>query len=149
MIIYKEDNKINLEFGGFYKIENLPTKKHKGSGIYVVYAGRNFLSGTCLLRKILYIGESEEIETRINERHEHYNDWLKYLNKNEFLFFSLANVNTNDRERAEAALICRHRDILPINKKGKKSFLFPDTQIKITGRFKFLDKDFIVKNIEN
>jgi hypothetical protein len=151
MIILKErkEKTIELDFDGFYRDGNLPSEKHQGSGVYVVYAGRN-VSGKCLLRKLLYVGESKDTSERPDENHEHYDDWISSLNSGEILYFGFADVDSEDRVQAEAAIIYHHRDKLQWNKKGTKSFGYEEVKIKINGRYKFLDSDFSVcKTTEN
>jgi hypothetical protein len=58
---------IKLEFDGYYREESLPLKdKHNCSGIYAVYAGSQ-MKPFCLLRKLLYIGESENAAKRLGK----------------------------------------------------------------------------------
>jgi hypothetical protein len=66
---------ITLEFDGYYREKSLPLKnKHNYSGIYAVYAGR-IMNPCCYLRKLLYIGESENAAARPGKEHENYTAW--------------------------------------------------------------------------
>jgi excinuclease UvrABC nuclease subunit len=133
---------IKLYFDGCYEVRDLPVKKHQCSGIYTVNTGKLEDPDKCSLRKILYIGEAENVETRLRKTHETFNEWCTYLGQGENLFFTIADVSDSDREQAEAALIFHHQP--PCNKQNKDSFDYPETRIIITDDNGLLDKDFIV-----
>jgi hypothetical protein len=72
--------------------------RYRCSGVYVVYAGRQTSKEHCALRKLLYIGESGDIETRLGNEHEKYEDWKSLLKNGEILYFSFAKVDLSCRE---------------------------------------------------
>jgi hypothetical protein len=133
---------ITLHFEGYYTEKDLPLIDYRGSGIYAVYRGKQTRPSYCELRELLYIGESEELSERLDENHEHYFDWLTHLEDDEVLYFAITNVDSVDRERAEAALIYHHQQRLPCNSKGKKSFSYPETYISISGDCELLNTEF-------
>lgn len=94
---------ITLTFDGYYKEKELPPKNHERSGIYLVYAGAMHRHNL----QLLYIGESKDVAHRPCTTHEKYQSWQSQLAPGEILYFSFADVDTADRERAEAALIYR------------------------------------------
>jgi hypothetical protein len=133
---------ISLEFDGYYREEFLPLKnKHNCSGIYAVYAGSPTESG-CSLRKLLYIGESENAATRPGKGHENYEAWSQELKKGELLYFTFADVSPVDRERAEAALIYYNQPCC--NEQNRESFNYSETTIETSGRASRLGGTFTV-----
>jgi hypothetical protein len=135
---------INLEFDGYYRKEGLPPPGHDCAGIYVVYAGRHTSEGQCELRKVLYIGRSDDVDERPSLSHHKYNDWNKQLEKGEILYFSFA--DTDDEKRAEAALIYKFKPVC--NDSGKKGFHYQETTLKISGKNACLGNSFTVQNTD-
>jgi len=131
---------IKLDFDGCYEVKDLPVKKHQCSGIYAVYTGKLEDPDQCTLRKLLYIGEAKNVETRLVQTHEKFKEWCTYLGQGENLFFAIADVSDSDREQAEAALIFHHQP--PCNDQNTESFDYPETKIIITGANGLLDTDF-------
>lgn len=137
---------MELTFKGYFIRENLPQEKRKHSRIYTVYAGKiDDKFKLCFLRKLLYIGESIKIASRI-QQHERDQDWDEYLKNGEIPLFAYAEVDPENRERIEAALIYYHHNYkdlaLPANIQHKESFGYPETYIKISGKaIKFLAKE--------
>jgi len=113
------------------------------SGIYCVYACRcNVLAGTVSFRKLLYIGESEDIRNRVSN-HEYKRVWGNELQDNEVLWFSATSISSEkDRKRAEAAMIYHHKP--PCNEGHKGSSPFGQTTIKIIGKEPYLGSYFTV-----
>jgi len=145
---YKEKiEPVELRFRGYFIKEKLPQEKRKLSRIYTVYAGKISTSvRICFLHKLLYIGESLKIASRM-QQHERDQDWDEYLKNGEIPLFAFADVDSEKRERVEAALIYYHHKYrnlsLPANCQHKDSFGYPETHIKISGRAtKFLAKEF-------
>jgi hypothetical protein len=132
---------IELNFDGYYEEEELPLNKHKCSGIYVVYAGEEAGGGPELYR-LLYIGESENIAKRPSKDHEKYEDWKNQLMEDEILYFSFAEVDSNYREQAEAALIYHYEPIC--NEQGIESFNYEKTKIITSGSNVCLEETFTV-----
>jgi hypothetical protein len=77
----------------------------------LVYTGipKNTEPKSCDLKKLIYIGESENDATRPDKNHENYKEWKKFLPHEYSLYFFFANVATTDRKRAEAVLIYQHK----------------------------------------
>jgi hypothetical protein len=133
---------IKLEFDGYYREVALPLKdKHNCSGIYAVYAGEQGESN-CILRELLYIGESENAATRPGKGHENYTDWKNKLEKGELLYFTFSDVSPVDRERAEAALIYYNQPCC--NEQNMESLGYPETTIETSGRASHLGGTFTV-----
>lgn len=128
-----------LNFGGYWtEIDSLPT----GSGIYCVYACNDISDSTVLLRRLLYIGEAANVRSRVSG-HERWNDWSGYLQAHEKLCFNTALISPRqDRERAEAALINKHKP--PCNYEYKNRFPFAKTSIQTKGRNGLLQSNFTV-----
>lgn len=134
--------KINLNFEGYWRECNksgIPAK----SGIYCVYSCTyNSTQDTVSLKKLLYIGESTNVKNRV-ATHNRLDDWKKQLSPNETLCYSFASVSDNDRTRAEAALIFKHKP--PMNEEYINTFPYEDTHMSLSGKTKFLTTDFIVE----
>ena len=131
-----------LDFSGYWReqyIGNLPAK----SGIYCVYAcTNNKNANTITIRKLLYIGESENIKARISG-HERWNDWRRELRAGEELCFNSALIGpVSDRQRAEAATINHHKP--PCNVEYVNNFPFNQTTVVTTGSNAKLDLAFTV-----
>jgi hypothetical protein len=133
---------IALNFDGYYEEEDLPIQSHNRAGVYVVYAGMPAEKGYCDLRELLYIGRSGDMTDRLDSSHHKYNDWHKHLYCGEILYFSFA--DTDDEERAEAALIYRTQPIC--NDTGKNGFHHPKTTINTSGQSFGLEGFFTVWN---
>jgi len=131
---------ITLNFDGYYEEEDLPPENHDCAGIYVVYRGDD----ECLT-ELLYIGRSGDVDDRPGSTHHRYKDWKQSLQKNEVLYFTFA--DTDEEKRAEGALIFKIQPRLNI--KGKESFNFIKTSIKITGKTDYLEKEFVVYPANN
>ena len=134
----------SVEFHGclreFFK-SNLPTYP----GIYCVYTCTyNPVNNKVVLKKLVYIGQSDNINYRINH-HERLPDWKKHLKDDEILCYSYANID-GDKERVEAAMIYKHKP--PCNIEYRDSFPFPDTIVNISGITRFLFQSFAVKRTE-
>ena len=72
--------------------------------------------------ELLYIGESVDVNNRI-ANHERAGDWKKALSGSQTLCYSFAPVMNPNRERAEAALIYKHKP--PMN----DEYIFIDTTL--------------------
>jgi len=122
---------ISLEFEGYYREINkggIPAK----SGIYLVYVCRyNGTEGTVTLDKLIYIGEAENVNERV-DNHGKWPEWRQYAPRGSQICFSFAGVTNPDRERAEAALIYHHKP--PCNNEYTDSFPFEDKTVKSTGQ---------------
>jgi hypothetical protein len=101
------------------------------------------------LKRILYIGQSENIGNRI-KTHERYEDWVSELEWGEYLCFSFAPIARTEVNRfaitdmdiAEAALINFHKPTL--NDDFKDHFPYEETNIVISGEKGLLNSYFTV-----
>ena len=132
---------IDLLFRGYWREVNkngVPAE----SGIYCVYTCTyDPAAETVSLKKLLYIGESENAHDRLS-RHERLNDWQRYLAPGQTLCYSFAAVNGQDRLRAEAAMINHHKP--PCNSEYKGYFPYGTTLINTSGRNALLSSEFTV-----
>ena len=135
----------NLEFKGFYLDCRKNTALPQDSGIYCVYSceynkGKNTVGNL----KLLYIGESDNINKRHKDNaHEHYEDFLNYLDKDETLCYSYVLIgNEDDRKRCEAALIYEMNP--PINEQSTVSYSYPETHLIISGKTNCLTENFTI-----
>ena len=133
---------INLDFDGYWREINkdgVPSQ----SGIYCVYSCTyNSNKGKVSIKKLLYIGESTDVHSRI-ANHDRLDDWEKKLSTDEILCYSFAPINGNDRVRAEAALIFKHKP--PMNTEYINNFPYNDTEMLLSGNASLLTANFIVK----
>ena len=134
---------ILLTFDGYWRenaINSIPSK----SGIYIVYEGSyNSQSDLITLHKVIYIGESENVNTRISGHEKWRPDWRKHCGGNKELCFTFAHVMNPDRERGEAALIYKHKP--PTNDEYKYSFPFDETTMNLSGKIVLLTTPFTVQ----
>lgn len=130
-----------LTFDGYWldsKKEFLPN----ASGVYCVYSCTyNAEDNSVTLKKLLYVGESDDVNKRIST-HNKYDFWKTKLNYNETLCYSFAEINSGIRVQAEAAIIYTHRPICNIEYRYK--FPFCSTKLTIKGNACFLKPDFLV-----
>lgn len=132
----------SLDFDGYWRAPNingLPAK----SGIYCVYACvHNVNEKTVTLRRLLYIGEAENIQSRV-AGHERWKDWERELKAGEELCFNAALISpAADRQRAEAAMIHHHKP--PCNVEYVHTFPFDTTTVATSGKNAKLDSYFTV-----
>lgn len=113
------------------------------SGVYCVYeCTRNISEKTVTLHRLIYIGEAEDVKDRI-ANHEKWNEWKQYVETENELCFSVAYVESANRDRVEAALIFKHKP--PVNDEYKDSFPFDRTTIFMVGETALLDTYFTVE----
>lgn len=133
---------INLDFKG-YRLETNKNSIPSQSGIYCVYSCTyNENKNTVSIKELLYIGESEDLHRRISN-HDRLDDWEKKLSSTETLCYSFALINGDDRIRAEAALIFKHKP--PMNEEYLNNFPYNDTTMSLSGKTKLLTTNFIVQ----
>lgn len=102
------------------------------SGIYCFYTcSYNWLENRYKVKKLIYIGESENLIERL-KNHEKIDECKKTLSREEQLCFSYAEVSTEDRKRAEAALVYTLEP--QFNDQLKNEFKYPDTEIHVSGK---------------
>lgn len=132
---------ISVEFDGYWRDENkggLPAN----SGVYCVYeCTHNVKKKNVTIHKLIYIGESANVKDRV-ANHEKYGDWLKHVKKGNELCFSFGGVGSTDRNRAEAAMIFKHKP--PENEEYKNSFPFDKTTMSLSGKTAELTTNFTV-----
>lgn len=130
----------SLKYDGYWReinINGIPRQ----SGIYSVYACKYSVSEkTVSIRKLIYIGESENVNSRING-HEKWPDWRRHLQSGEELCLSFAPINI-DRVRAEAAMIHHHKP--PVNTEYVKTFPYDATTMQTSGMNSLLSNSFTV-----
>lgn len=132
---------IYLQFDGYW-LELGEAEISGQSGIYCVFTcEHNFSDNSVILHKLLYIGESGDVNDR-HQNHERLPDWEAALEPGEVLCYSFANVEPDDRKRAEAALIFKHKP--PKNTKNVKHFDYPKTEIFLLGETELLVDYFTV-----
>jgi hypothetical protein len=133
-------NRISLKFDGYWtepEISGIP----KQSGVFVVYECTKGGQEASFFLKVIYIGESENVNRRI-AKHKEWPLWRKYCGSNQ-ICFSFAHVSNTDRERSEAALIYKHKP--PFNDRYIATFPFGETTIKLSGKIALLNRSFTVK----
>lgn len=137
-----------LNYEGYWREPNiggLPAS----SGIYSVYACiHNRAGDTVTLNRLIYIGESADVRTRV-KGHDRWSDWRRQLRSGEELCFNAALIGPEaDRLRAEAAMIFRHKP--PCNVEYRDSFPFDQTTISTSGRNALLEALFTVsRTVQN
>lgn len=93
------------------------------------------------IHKLIYVGESANVNDRV-ANHEKYKDWLKYVRRGNELCFSFVGVGTTDRDRAEAAIIFKHKP--PENEEYVDYFPFDRTTMSLSGKTTLLNTYFTV-----
>jgi len=131
---------ISLKFEGYWteqELSGLP----KQSGVFVVYACTKDGPETSFLKKVIYIGESENVNQRI-AKHKKWSLWRKYRGASQ-VCFSFAPVPNSDRKRSEGALIYKHKP--PVNDEYIAIFPFDETTLELSGKIALLKRSFTVK----
>jgi hypothetical protein len=115
----------------------------KGSGVYCVYeCTRNAEEKKVTIHKLIYIGESDNVNGRVDD-HEKTKDWKKHVRSGNTLCFSFTSVDDDYRERVEAAYINHHKPIE--NKEYVDNFPFPKTHIDTSGANILISNSFTVE----
>ena len=136
---------IELEFKGYYREVNKDSIASV-SGVYCVYSCvYNKEEKNVTIKKLRYIGESDNVHDRIAS-HDRLDDWKNSLGTGQTLCYSCAKVSSDDRERAEAALIFKVQP--PFNTEHTTEFIYEDTKILTSGKNKYLPDSFIVKKVD-
>lgn len=145
LVIMKFRPTHDLEFDGFTREETKNTLPDY-SGLYFVYRGTRKKGAdgkySCSLQDLLYIGQAENINERVNGTHEHYEDWCSYLKKDEMLYYSVCPVESDLLDKVEAA--CIYQAQPPVNTQCKESYNYDPVRIKSSGRISLFDTDFTV-----
>ncbi|MDX8339763.1 hypothetical protein SLH46_11250 [Draconibacterium sp. IB214405] len=135
----------NVKIDGYWRDVNkgsIPAH----SGVYFVYECTYNPSkdgkGTVTLKRLLYIGESQNVNERIQD-HEKYVEWANLVRHGNTLCFATGPVESNDRIRVEAAYIFEHKP--PLNTEYRNDFPFNTTSVHSSGKTGLLHTDFIVQ----
>ncbi len=120
----------NVDIEGYWReINKSGTPNY--SGVYFVYEGNyNAISNTLTLKKLIYIGESDNVKSCI-ETHDKRNEWLSYVRQGNELYYSAGPVETEYRSRVAEAYIFKHKP--PANDELKYSFPFDQAVVISTG----------------
>ena len=131
-----------LDFDGYWREPNISGLPDK-SGIYGVYAATYDSSAkTVSLNRLVYIGESGDVRDRV-QNHEKWPKWRRELKTGEILCFNMAPISPQeDRERAEAAMIFKHKP--PCNEEYVNEFPFDQTTITTQGKNALMYSQFTV-----
>lgn len=128
-------------FSGYWRYINRAYMPEK-SGIYCVYAGTyNKTENNVILNRLLYIGQSENINERLKD-HECESEWKKELKSGEEIIFSCTKLGSYDLDRFEAAMIYKHKP--PVNIEYKYNFPFDETTVYTSGENALLYSSFTV-----
>ena len=131
----------SIDFEGYWRegnISGIPAK----SGVYCVYeCTYNEEKDTVSIHRLIYIGEAGDVRDRI-KNHEKWEDWKRYVSNGNELCFSFGYVESENRNRVEAALIFKHKP--PANEEYKNEFPFDTTTINASGRTALLSTNFTV-----
>lgn len=135
-----------LTFDGYWRepnISGLPAK----SGIYGVYACTyNEAGRTVSINRLLYIGEAGDVQSRV-AGHEKLPAWKRQLKQGEVLCFNAALISPEtDRQRAEAAMIFKHKP--PCNTEYVDNFPFDTTTVTTGGKNSLMHASFTVVRTE-
>ena|SRR5208283_2959611 len=130
-----------IDFDGYWMERNkgnIPAQ----SGIYCVYTCvYSKENDTVSLQKLVYIGEAQDVRSRISD-HEKQEDWQSHLERGEEFCYNFGPVSYTYRERCEAALIFKHKP--PENTEYVNSFPFDQTTLKLSGKTRKLSESFTV-----
>ena len=137
---------ISIKFDGYWRDVN-KSGVHPNSGVYSVYTCTyKTKENTVSLGNLVYIGEAGDCKSRIAS-HEKHKLWLKHLQSGQVLCYSFGPVPSADRDRAEAALIFKHKP--PENTEYTNSFPFDDTTMSLSGKTHKLVTKFTLKRTED
>ncbi len=139
---------ISLAYEGYWREPNAVSIPNK-SGVYSAYACTyDSAAGTVSIRKLLYIGESATVRDRVQQHLSGATgrSWKTHLLGGEVLCFAYAPIANPTRERAEAALIYKHKP--PENTEYVNSLpaKWSPTTVKTSGRNALLSAQFTVRN---
>ena len=131
----------NQEFDGYWR-ESKKGSIPAISGVYCVYeCTHNVDEKTVTLQRLIYIGESLNINARI-VNHEKLPFWQRYVRAGNELCYSCTPINAPDRYKVEAAFINHHQP--PVNTEYKNDFPFDKTIVQTSGRNALLERYFVV-----
>lgn len=121
-----------LNIKGYYRDE-VRTKFPKLPGIYFVYRGvLNNITRTCILRELIFIGETVNLHDRFND-HDRRPDFLASINNEETLLYSFALKVSSDSDRRRIAQSLIYELNPQLNRRLGCNYQYPETIIEITG----------------
>lgn len=130
-----------VQFDGYWR-EPSKSGVPDQSGIYCVHAcTHDTQADTVSLRKLIYIGESDNVRSRISS-HEKQRDWERSLKSGEQLCYNFGAVAATSRARCEAAMVFKHKP--PENTEYVNEFPFDQTTMNLSGRTALLHTSFTV-----
>lgn len=131
----------NVKFEGYWReksIGGIPDK----SGVYCVYeCTYNSEKDTVSIHRLIYIGKAGNVRERIRN-HEKWQAWKRHVRSGNELCFSFGSLQSENRDRVEAAFIFEHKP--PENEEYKNEFPFDTTTINTSGRTALLNTNFTV-----
>ena len=139
---------ISLTYGGYWLEPNVGGVPNE-SGVYSVYACKHDpVANSVTIRMLLYNGESASVRDRIRQHLSGATgrSWKQHLRAGEVLCFAFAPIAGTIRQRAEAALIHRHKP--PENTEHVHSFpwKWSPTTVRTSGQSALLDPHFTVRS---
>lgn len=121
----------NINFKGYRRDCNKSTLPHN-SGIYMVYRCLyNKQSNTVQLNEIIYIGQAQDLNQRLNN-HEKYSEFKAKCGLDEELCYAYADVSLDDLDIIENALIFAQKP--PLNSDLVDSFNHKSASFLVEGR---------------
>ena len=131
-----------LDFDGYWREPNI-SYMPKGSGVYGVYACTyDLIAKTVTLNRLLYVGEAADVCNR-GMTHDQWTNWKKQLKAGEEICLNAALISGQaDRQRAEAAMIFKHKP--PCNTEYVDAFPFDTTTITTGGKNALMRGQFTV-----
>ena len=136
-----------LGFDGYWREPNVSGLLAK-SGVYCVYACvHSSAEKTVSVRRLLYIGEAADVRDRV-QTHDQWSKWRNQLKAGEVLCVSAAVIaGESDRQRAEAAMIFKHKP--PCNIEYVDAFPFDTTTVTTSGKNALMHASFVVQRTES
>jgi len=132
----------NQEFDGYWREPNKASIP-SSSGVYCVYeCTHNVEAKTVSIHKLIYIGESADVNGRI-ANHEKLDDWKEHVRQGKILCYSFTPVEDRYRARVEAAFINHHKPV--VNTEYVDDFPFDKTTVNSKGKITKIDDTFIVQ----
>lgn len=133
----------NIIFKGYWRNENQENIPEV-SGIYLVYKCiYNSETKTVKLNELMYIGQAENIRTRI-VNHEKIKAFLAECKTGETLCYSIAEVKKEDLDIVENALIFAQQPNL--NDVGKENYNHDAAEFRIEGKCSLMKHlDFTIR----
>lgn len=129
----------NIEIHGYWRDPNRNTIPAV-SGIYFVYeAAYDQKFDALILRRLIYIGESENIKESIIKNPD-YDNWLNHVRYGNELCYAAAFVEPQNRSRIKAAFVKKHNPME--NDLKNQTLSYEETIIKTTGEMTLLSPEF-------